>query len=176
MKIVRKNVFETNSSTTHSLVLFNQIKACGIELDHEKDVIITLIPLCDNLNEEQEKMVNRLNHVSYMVDYIYTSLMFAKYRVESGKYTVDIIDRALAAKASKLIDTMQQYLVDLGYKISYVQPILFNEDITNPDKIYIESNDGSDLESIEDFAEILSSQSRFNDYLQNYTWVIRYTG
>lgn len=175
MKVIRNRVFETNSSTTHSLVLFDQIKACGISVDHDKTVTITLIPLCDSRgNEWQENIVNSLNHVSYMVDYIYTKLICAKYWVDNGNTNDWVID--LANKSSELIDKMQQYLVDLGYKISYKQPLVLNEDIDNYDKIYIENNDGSALEYIEDIEEILETKESFEEYLKDYTWVIAYNG
>ncbi len=181
MKIIRNGVFETNSSTTHSLVLFNQIRACGIELDNSKEVTITLVPLCDTAqsdNEWQKEIVNSLNHVSYMVDYIYTRLMFAKYQIESGWYgdnpNEDV--KEMSNKSSVLIDKMQKYLVELGYTITYKQPLVFNEDISSYDKIYIEHNDGSTLEYIEDFEEVLESKETFARYLKDYTWVIAYNG
>lgn len=176
MKIVRNKVFETNSSTTHSLVLFNQIKACGIEIDNSKDVVISLIPLCDSRgNEWQEKIINTLNHTSYMVDYIYTKLMCAKYWVDNQQTQQRWLTE-LAEKSSELVDKMQKYLVELGYTISYRQPLVLNEEIDIYDRIYIENNDGSDLENLEDFEEILESKETFKDYLENYVWVIRYCG
>lgn len=167
MQVTRRGVFETNSSTTHSLILFNSIKACGIELDNSKEVTITLIPLYDD-KYTPDKRVATLNHVSYMVDYIYTMLMYNKNEKE------------FAGKAEKLIDKMQQYLVELGYKVTYKEPL--NE--TQADfgysndnsSIYIEYNDGTDLEYIDDFEDILYSKESFNDYLTNYTWVINYRG
>lgn len=176
MKVIRNGVFETNSSTTHSLVLFSQIKACGLEIDFSKDVTITLIPLCDSRNNEwQEKAVNSLNHVSYMVDYIYTILMSAKYWVENKKTTQEwLID--LANKSTELIDKMQQYLVDLGYTINYKQPLVLNEDLDRYDKIHIEHNDGTAFEYVEDIEEMLETIDSFRDYIEKHTWVIAYNG
>lgn len=162
MKVIRKNVFETNSSTTHSLVMFDQIKACGLERDNSNDVTITLIPLYDDIFDGEET-INQLNHVSYMVCYVYTRLMYSKY--------ISVIDKELAENADRLIDKMQELLVELGYKIHYKEPLLFqNSDIR------VEFNDGSDLEYLEDFEEILENTKSFNEYLTKYTWVIRYCG
>lgn len=167
MKVIRNNVFETNSSTTHSLVLFNQIKACGIELDNEKNVVITLIPLYDD-KYEPSKMVSTLNHVSYMVDYIYTMLIYKK--GEDG----------FKDKYKKLIDKMQQYLVELGYNITYREPLTDDQTFfgysDDNSGIYIEYNDGTDLCDIEDFERILYDKEEFEAYLNNYTWIIKYQG
>lgn len=182
MQIVRNKVFETNSSTTHSLVLFNQIKACGINVDNDKNVTITLVPLFDNSNsrgeEWQDKIINSLNHVSYMVNYIYTKLMFAKYQIESKWYGEDGDRDAqeMSDKSSELIDKMQKYLVELGYTITYKQPLIFDDELANYDKIYIEHNDGSSLHYIDDIEEILESKDTFKEYIEDYTWVIAYNG
>lgn len=182
MKTIRNNVFETNSSTTHSLVLFDQIKACGVNIDDSKEVTITLVPLFDNSEmrgeEWQNEQINSLNHVSYMVDYIYTKLMFAKYQIESKWYgeSGDERTQELSDNASKLIDKMQKYLVKLGYKITYKQPLVFDDKLSDYRKVYIENNDGSDVEYLYEIEEILYDIDSFKDYITKYTWVIKYEG
>lgn len=189
MRKIRNNVFETNSSTTHSLVLFDQIKACGISVDNSKEVTITLIPLFDNSNKydlpssdwqaKQNEMINSLNHVSYMVDYLYTRIMLVKYNIESehkqddnpGAYYQERED-----ECADLINKMQQYLINLGYKITYKQPLIFNDELISYNKIYVEYNDGSTLDCIEDIEELLKDERTFKEYITKYAWVIDYEG
>lgn len=176
MKTIRHRVFETNSSTSHSLVLFNQIKACGLEIDTSKEITITLIPLCDEPNEWQEKIINSLNHASYMVDYLYTILMCARYYNEcnNGYKNERIFD--LATQSSVLIDKIQAYLVELGYTIQYKQPLVLTKELDDYEKIYIEMNDGSDITFAYEIEELLETKESFQDYIENHTWVIAYRG
>lgn len=176
MKVQRKNVFETNSSTTHSLVVADNIMGVGLDFDDSKEIILTLIPMCDIMYKDREKqLLSKLNHNSYMCSYIYTMLMWKKHIVEDtdGYWSKDKDIIELANKVNSYIDIMQKYLVELGYTITYQQPLVLDKETL--DEFYIEYNDGSDVDSDEDFEEILESKESFKEYLGK-IWVIQYRG
>lgn len=128
----------------YSLINPQDIMACGIDINNGSKATITLLDIFGGVENKD----NSLNHVSYMVSYIWTTIHY--YRLQTGRKEYDT-----------LFDIIQKYLVELGYTISYEMPIFYTETIKKATKKYL---------TINEVYKILETKETFNQYL-NMVWV-----
>ena len=205
MKLIRNNIFETNSSSTHSLILVEENKLPGrhykknwsgkvIPVNHdEPNFNVVCGEFCGRTEHCEMKVPaykgEKLSDPEINASYIFTWLQvkfFNTYIKEEGSQEIH-------ARVNNLLARFHELLLDLDLTPRYTIPSVkyspfdYNYDGEYKDEpkvtpawelqdTYMEYNDGGFIESFEDLDKILESKETLKDYLTKYTIDMVYEG
>lgn len=194
MKMIRESIFETNSSSTHSLVYLKKAYKLP-KRTHKKSWQGKELPIIwDSKNFRIEVRSFKdgegrgdLTIPEYNASYIFTWLQMKRYRLDwYGDNNEKEVDDALSQfhlmlLENNLVPDYKPFLVnyhvfDYNYDLSSYP----DEPRTIPDweieDAYMEMNDGGFIESLEDIWKIIDTKEHLKEFLTKGKIRIKYRG
>lgn len=193
MKMIRENIFETNSSSTHSLTWLKR----GYKLpprSHKKNFMGKELPIIYDYPNFRVEVRNfqagegrgDLTIPEYNASYLFTWLQIKKFNVKwYGNDEEKKVHEALAQFHLMLLenDLIPDYqLISVKYHV-----FDYNIDLAYPDEPrvtpdwgledgYMEMNDGGFIESLDDIWKIIDTKEHLKDFLTKGKIKIKYCG
>lgn len=193
MKVIRNNIFETNSSSTHTLVLMDKKETLpprahkknwkGVELPVNMDTPNLRVEIRDFTDGVDN---SDLTHVEWMASYLFTFLHLM--RVNKGwleEHDDCDVDEALARLHELLLEL--ELVPKYGPVVLEYHAYDYNLDKHYPDDPRVtigydladgrmEFNDGGCIESISEVMDLLVDKDSLEKFLTEYKINIKYDG
>ena len=178
MRIIRNNIFETNSSSTHSLVM-KKIPSKLPKRKQTKNWKGELLPVTydnPNIRIEVRKFYDNthgkgenkdLNHIEYMASYLFTALLIMRnhemyykqhYKGEEN-LDVEVIKARRQSEVDALLERFHKLLLDLGLKPQY-------SDVVYEYTMYDYNYNSGEGKAYEDSPEVSLAYELKNAYME----------
>ena len=194
MKLIRENIFETNSSSTHSFVYLKR----GYKLPEQIETLSakgTVLPVNwskPNFRVEIRNFMDGadnsdLTHPEWMASYLFTMLHLMKCRLDwNGDHTEEDVNEALEQFHKMMLEnnlTPKYGPIILEYHVfdyNWRHEAYMNEKEMTASwelkEAYMEFNDGGCIESLQDIWKIIDTPEHFKDFLTKTKIRIKYDG